>query len=142
MKGQQPHSIIRMEVKLLPKYREHQLSYKKVKTVLGNVNKPTSSPKLQIKVSGQCPHQASNQDQWWSALHDPKLKNMETQSREHADTRSNSWVGLKCAFGFKLKSQIILLFSLFLLLFMGFTALFGTTHRSHCTFSVNFYIYL
>ena len=33
---------------------------------------------------------------------------------------------IKCAFGLGLKIKIILLFSLFLLLFMGLTALFGT----------------
>ena len=33
----------------------------------------------------------------------------------------------KCAFGSKLKSQLILLFSLFLLLFMGSTILFQLT---------------
>ena len=48
----------------------------------------------------------------------------------------------KCAFGFKLKSQLILLFSLFLQLFMSPTALFGTIHGSHCTISTNFYLYL
>ena len=45
-------------------------------------------------------------------------------------------------FGFKLKSRLILLFSLFLLLFMGLTALFGTIYESHCIISANFYIYL
>ena len=45
-------------------------------------------------------------------------------------------------FGFKLKSQLILLFSLFLLLFMSFITLFGTIHRSHCIISTNFYLYL
>ena len=35
-----------------------------------------------------------------------------------------------------------LLFSLFLLLFMGSTELFGTIHGSHCTISTNFYLYL
>ena len=38
--------------------------------------------------------------------------------------------------------QLILLFSLFLLLFMGLTALFGIIHGSHCTISANFYFYL
>ena len=33
-----------------------------------------------------------------------------------------------------LKSQLILPFSLFLLLFMSLTALFGTIHGSYCTF--------
>ena len=42
----------------------------------------------------------------------------------------------------KLKSQLILLFSLFLLLFMGPTVLFGTIHEYYCTISVNFYFYL
>ena len=42
-----------------------------------------------------------------------------------------------CAFGSKFKSQLILLFSLFLLLFMGLTAFFSTIHRSHCTISTN-----
>ena len=45
-------------------------------------------------------------------------------------------------FGFKLKNLLILLFSLFLLLFMGPIALFGTIHKSHYTISVNFYLYL
>ena len=48
----------------------------------------------------------------------------------------------KCVFGSKLKSQLILLFSLFLLLFMGLIALFDTIYESHCTISVNFYLYL
>ena len=48
----------------------------------------------------------------------------------------------KCAFGFKLKSQFILLFSLFLQLFMSPTALFGTICGSHYTISANFYLYL
>ena len=45
-------------------------------------------------------------------------------------------------FGSNLKSQLIFLFSLFLLLFMSLTALFGTIHKSHCTISNNFYLYL
>ena len=49
---------------------------------------------------------------------------------------------MKCAFGSKLKNQLILLFSLFLLLFIGSTTLFSTIHRSHCTISANFYLYL
>ena len=40
---------------------------------------------------------------------------------------------IKCAFDSSLKSQLILLFSLFLLLSMDPTVLFGTIHRSHCT---------
>ena len=42
----------------------------------------------------------------------------------------------------KLKNQLILIFSLFLLLFMGATAFFGIIHRSYCTISANFYFYL
>ena len=42
----------------------------------------------------------------------------------------------------KLKSQLILLFNLFLLLFMDLTVLFGTIYGSYCTISVNFYFYL
>ena len=48
----------------------------------------------------------------------------------------------KCAFDSKLKSQFILLFILFLLLFIGLTALFDTIHKFHYTISANFYIYL
>ena len=38
--------------------------------------------------------------------------------------------------------QLILLFSLFLLLFMGLTALFGTIYRFHYTILANFSIVL
>ena len=48
----------------------------------------------------------------------------------------------KCAFGYQLKSQPILLFGLFLLLFIGLIVLFDIIHRSHCTISANFYLYL
>ena len=48
----------------------------------------------------------------------------------------------KCAFGSKLKSQLILLFNLFLLLFMGSTVLFSTIYESYFTISTNFYIFL
>ena len=48
----------------------------------------------------------------------------------------------KCPFGKNYFCQLILLFSLFLLLFMGPTILFGTIHGFHCTVSVNFYLYL
>ena len=47
-----------------------------------------------------------------------------------------------CAFGLRLKIKIILLFSLFLLLFIDLTALFGTIHMSHYIISTNFYFYL
>ena len=39
----------------------------------------------------------------------------------------------RCSFGKNYFCQLILLFSLFLLLFMSSTALFGTIHESHCT---------
>ena len=38
--------------------------------------------------------------------------------------------------------KIILLFSLFLLLFMGTIALFGTIYELYFTISTNFYLYL
>ena len=47
-----------------------------------------------------------------------------------------------CSFGSKLKSQLILLFSLFFLMFMDPTVLFYTIHKSYYTISINFYIYL
>ena len=46
-----------------------------------------------------------------------------------------------CEFSFKLKGQLILLFSLFLLLFNGTTVLFSTIQRSYYTISTNFYLY-
>ena len=55
---------------------------------------------------------------------------------------NGSQIDPKCAFGSKLKSQLILLFSLFLLLFMDHIALFGTIYGSHCFISANFYLYL
>ena len=45
-------------------------------------------------------------------------------------------------FGSKLKCRLILLFSLFFLLFMGSIALFVTIHEFQCTVSTNFYLYL
>ena len=44
----------------------------------------------------------------------------------------------KCVFGKKYFCQLILLFSLFLLLFMGFTALFGTIHSHIILFQLTF----
>ena len=38
--------------------------------------------------------------------------------------------------------QLILLFSLFLLLFLDFIVLFDTIHMFHCTILTNFYLYL
>ena len=48
----------------------------------------------------------------------------------------------KVAFDIGLKSQLILLFSLFLLLFMSITAFFGIIHESYSTILANFYLYL
>ena len=47
-----------------------------------------------------------------------------------------------CLFGQLIFCQLILQFSLFLLLFMGLTILFGIIHGSHCTISTKIYIYL
>ena len=55
---------------------------------------------------------------------------------------NGSQINSKCAFGSKLKNQLILLFSLFLLLFMDHTALFGTIYEFHYIISANFYFYL
>ena len=49
---------------------------------------------------------------------------------------------LKCPFGKNNFCQIILLFNLFLVLFIGSTALFSIIHGSHYTISANFYLYL
>ena len=43
----------------------------------------------------------------------------------------------RCAFGIGLKSQLFLLFSLFLLLFMNPIVLFDIIHRFYCTISLN-----
>ena len=45
-------------------------------------------------------------------------------------------------FGYQWKIEIILLFSLFLLLFMGLIIFFDTIHEFRCTILTNFYIYL
>ena len=65
-----------------------------------------------------------------------QMPNTERQLKRAIQTHS------KCAFGYQLKSQLILLFSLFLLQFMGPIALFGTIHEFHYIISVNFYIYI
>ena len=49
---------------------------------------------------------------------------------------------LRCAFEMDYFCQLILLFSLFLLLFMDLTTFFGIIHESHYTISANFYLYL
>ena len=48
----------------------------------------------------------------------------------------------KCSFGKNYFCQLILLLSLFFILFMSPTTSFGTIYRSHCTISANFYLYL
>ena len=45
-------------------------------------------------------------------------------------------------FGKNYFDQLILLFSLFLLLFMSLIAFFGTIHGPYCTILINFYLYL
>ena len=45
---------------------------------------------------------------------------------------------LECPFGTSWKFQLIYNFSLFLLLFMSYTALFCIIHRSHCTIQLTF----
>ena len=54
---------------------------------------------------------------------------------------NGSQIDPKCVFGSKLKSQLILLFSLFLLL-LDHIALFGIIYGSHYFISANFYLYL
>ena len=49
---------------------------------------------------------------------------------------------MKCPFDKNYFYQLILLFSLFLLLFIGLTALFDTINKSHYTISTKFYLYL
>ena len=58
------------------------------------------------------------------------------------DVMSKVLLYIKCVFGKKYFYQLILLFNLFLLLFMGPNAFFDTIHGSHGTISANFYLYL
>ena len=69
-----------------------------------------------------------NEMEGWSVWH--SLSNLQTLSKH------------KCALGVGLKIKIISLFSLFLLLFIGLIALFGTIYRLYCTIWINFYFYL
>jgi len=48
----------------------------------------------------------------------------------------------KLSLGMYYFCQLILLFSLFFLLFIDLTALFGTIHGLHCTILAKFYFYL
>ena len=56
--------------------------------------------------------------------------------------KMNEYLHTKCLFGTTYFCQLILLFSLFLLLFMSPTALFCTIHEPYCVISANFYLYL
>ena len=68
---------------------------------------------------------------------------MEKKKKRICQLIIQNWDHLStCAFAFTLKSQFILLFSTFLLLFIGHTILFDTIHKSHCTISINLYLYL
>ena len=49
---------------------------------------------------------------------------------------------MKCELGKNYFCQLILLFRLVLLLFMGSTTFFDMIHESHCTISANFYLNL
>jgi len=56
--------------------------------------------------------------------------------------KMNEYSHTKCPFGTTYFCQLILLFSLFLLLFMSLTALFSIIHGPYCIISANFYLYL
>ena len=72
----------------------------------------------------------------------PNNKNFEVKMNLGKIFKFKVYRHIQCMFGSKLKSQFILLFSLFLLLFMGPTAFFGIIHGSHCVISTNFYLCL
>ena len=100
---------------------------------------------------------ASLQNETQPPLPSWNLHNYANNSSNNQNTSSIPccWLGISCnqarsviglnmtkyVFGSKLRSQLILLFSLFLLLFRGFTALFGTIHGSHYTIAAKFYLY-
>ena len=64
------------------------------------------------------------------------------QTNADAANIISTQMGTKYSFGKDYFCQIILQFNLFLLLFMGLTALCDTIHGSHYTISVNTYFYL
>ena len=64
------------------------------------------------------------------------------QTNADAANIISTQMGTKYSFGKYYFCQIILQFSLFLLLFMGLSALCDTIHGSHYTISVNTYFYL
>ena len=55
----------------------------------------------------------------------------ETESRKQVTSERLKVKTNKCEFGSELKNQITLLFNLFLLLFMSYTAIFDTIHESY-----------
>ena len=59
-------------------------------------------------------------------------------------SKTQMWIqtDTKCVFGYQWKIKIILLFSLFLLLFISSTTFFSNIHGFRCTISTNFYFYL
>ena len=67
-------------------------------------------------------------------------------SKNKLNSKKNGFVSqkkkksFKCVFGKNYFCQLILLFSLFLLLFMDSTILFDTIHKSHCIISITFLI--
>ena len=71
-----------------------------------------------------------------------KKKKGETQTNANAANIISTQMGTKYSFGKDYFCQIILQFSVFLLLFMGPTALCDTIHGSHYTISTNIYFYL
>ena len=77
-----------------------------------------------------------------NALLKKKKKKGETQTNANTANIISTQMGTKYSFGKDYFCQIILQFNLFLLLFMGLTALCDTIHGSHYTISVNTYFYL
>ena len=64
------------------------------------------------------------------------------KQKSERDSLLECFTWVKYPFGKDYFCQFILLFSLFLLLFMGPTTLFDTIHESHDTITTNFYLYL
>ena len=75
-------------------------------------------------------------------LFSKKKKKGEMQTNANAANIISTQMGTKYSFGKDYFCQIILQFSVFLLLFMGPTALCDTIHGSHYTISTNIYFYL
>jgi len=60
-------------------------------------------------------------------------KNLKKQGKDATKLMNTYFLEIECLFGKNYFCQFILLFSLFLLSFMGLTALFGIIHGLHCT---------